>query len=160
MLHHECDALEGYPFFWVGEAISFYSVSRMYKVIFKPSLLNWSSGILAAALLNYVHKYFSIKQSSSLFVWNISFDGVPHLGTTGIFVDCNCHTNYIETFHDLGQQFNNSIVQVILSKCCKFSPALLMHAKSWWHKWAQLISCQSSENAGGHLAFCDPKQST
>lgn len=51
-----------------------------------------------------------------------------------------------------------SIVQVILSKCCKFSPALLMHAKSWWHKWAQLISCQSSENAGGHLAFCDPKQ--
>ena len=33
-----------------------------------------------------------------------------------------------------------------------------MHAKSWWHKWAQLISCQSSENAGGHLAFCDPKQ--
>ena len=42
------------PFFWVGEAISFYSVSRMYKVIFKPSLLNWSSGILAAAHLNYV----------------------------------------------------------------------------------------------------------
>ena len=36
---------------FLGGALSLYSVSCMSKVIFNPSLLNWSSGILKKALL-------------------------------------------------------------------------------------------------------------
>ena len=57
MLHHEYDALEGYRFFF-GGALSFYSVSCMYKVIFNPSLLNWSSLILTVAhIFIYIYIY-------------------------------------------------------------------------------------------------------
>ena len=66
MLHHEYDALEGFRFF--GGSLSFYSVSCMYKVIFNPSLLNWSSHILTVA---HIYIYTRIHILYNIYIYPI-----------------------------------------------------------------------------------------
>ena len=66
MLHHECDALEGYRFFW-GDLIVLITVFRACKVLFNPSLLNWSS--MSSGVLTVAHTEGDCRKSKTLTGW-------------------------------------------------------------------------------------------